>query len=1771
MERTIIYSSSESVIFLEKTGDSKVIRKVLHAVAPDQEQIQHFHNEYEFTKGLDIPGIRKALDRMIVDGQDTLLLEYIEGTTLDEAFIGKGRSVGEILEALVSISNALAKLHEAGIIHKDVNGRNILWDSVRALPVLIDFGISSRLDYISNNLGNPDRVKGTLTHMSPEQTGRVNRKIDSRSDLYSLGITLYHILVGALPFVSEDSLELVHAHIAKQPAPVHHVNPDVPKILSVIVSKLLSKDAESRYQTAYGLAHDLRLCAERLDAQGDIAPFDLGSSDKTGKFQIPQHLYGREKEVATLHSSFDRISRGSTELVLVAGSSGVGKSALIAELFKPITERRGFFISGKFDQYKRNVPYSAIIDALDEFCQLILTEQESTLQHWRRAIQEAVGANGGILTDLVPSLAHIIGAQQLVVKLDPQEAHIRFEMVLQNFMRVVARPEHPLVLFCDDLQWADSASLRLLSPLISSDSVPYLQVIGAYRDNEIQAGHQLIGMLESARSDGAVIVDISVKELSMDNVSDMINDTLHLEQSQTKALAELVHGKTLGNAFFTLELLKSLSQKGCIHFDYSNLRWNIDFEAIRSFEISKNVVDLLVSKITSLSVETQQSLKVASVIGGRFDLEMLSLVTGKSRKDVLRDLWPSAIEGFVTPEDDAFQYVGLDGIDTDQTVGFVFNHDRVQQAAYSLMEAEECSEMHLQIGRILRDDLDVDDVFSVVDHLNQASDLITDSSERLKLAKLNMIAAQQARDSGAYTVAQTLMNMSVLYTPEGLWQSDYETARTQLYTQIEIEYLNSNFQVAEELIDVYQQRVQSDQERAATYFMLLQIRSNSGRFHEAIDSARQGLKMLGFDLPANDQCEGFIPAEMGKIIAWFTEHGVDAVVERPSMDDQRTLDIINILDNISPNAYVAGEMNLWILHVLHKVNLTIEHGLSPAGGYAFTELSLIFFIMGNYTFGHPCAEAALKITELFASTSPRHVSRAGHLYVNYCINWVRPISEAEALNSKYHTQSMDCGELIFAGYTSFFPHYTSFYHGATPLSEALTKIPDSLGYTKKIKHDLAHDSLRGLNLVLANLSGSTASSSTFECDEYTESELLAHCEKISNAFAITIYHVFKAYALYLNGDIEDAYMAAEKARSFAAVMTGCPVIHSFFNYAHSLILLARCDLDPSTREGAIELVLANQEIMKVWADNNEANFMHKYLLVEAELARVNGQNERASSLYHQAIASAEVHFFQREAALAHSCFAAYWSKLGVAIYSQAHAERAIRSLESLGYSRVSGLLARKYEVLASRGFSTTSATQSTATSSKYLTSNGGIDLLDVDSLVKSARAISESVELDALMERMLQIVIENAGAQRAVLVVPEFGSWNVRAEVDVNQGDRVAFHSEELSQSQLVPVSIINYVIRTDSVANSDSPVVAKSADRDPYIAKVKPASFFCLPITHKGVTNAIVYAEHGTGRGFISEDRFEMLKMLTGLMAVALDNASLYASQTDLVTAARRFVPQDFIRALGHQSLMQVKLGDSIMQDMTVLFGDIRSYSSIAESLSVEDNFKFINSYLNVIGPVIRRNRGFINHYLGDGYMALFPSNPEDALNAAIEITQALVVFNEDQESQGASPIKVGFGIHSGPVMMGIIGDGERQDANVISSAVNTASRLEGLTKNFASTVFFSEQTFLRLKDKEQFQIRFIGKMRLVGMEDPTSVYELFEADAPNIREIKQRTLGRYQQALEDYYAQKFGEAASAFRKIVNEFPEDHSSKRFLDLSAYNLMQGIPDDWDGVETLIAK
>lgn len=694
-----IYESTNSIVYrgIRQQDNQPVILKTLKQDYPTPAELTRYKQEYEIASNLNIEGVIKvyslqAYQRMLVIVQEDFggsSLKMLMNNPVEAQNIA---SLRQFLHIAIKIAEILGNIHAANVIHKDINPANILLNQETGQVKIIDFGISTVFTRENPTLKSPNILEGTLAYISPEQTGRMNRFLDYRTDFYSLGITFCELLTGQLPFTTNDVLELVHCHIAKQPDSPHQIKPEIPKPVSDIVMKMIAKTAEDRYQSAFGIKADLEICLNQLQTQNLIEPFNLGSKDTSGKFQIPQKIYGREAEIVTLLEAFERVAAGKIdgiELMLVAGYSGIGKSALVQEIYKPITRDRGYFIAGKFDQFQRNIPYSAVVAAFSDLVRQLLTETETQLNKWRQKILTALGVNGQIVIDVIPEVELILGKQPPVPNLGSAEAQNRFNLVFQNFIRTFCDRDHPLVIFLDDLQWADSATLKLIQLMMTDAETQYLFLIGAYRDNEVNLTHPLMMALEDIRTGGATVNTIALAPLSIEHISQLIADTLSANIETIKSLSKLVFSKTNGNPFFVNEILKKLYNEELIYFNFYSHIWQWNIAQIEQTSITENVVDLMIAKLKKLPESSQQLLHFAACVGRDFDLKILSLISGKSVVELFSDL-KVAIQSELI--------ISLSELDSELLIQYYkFGHDRIQEAAYALIDESQKKAIHLLI------------------------------------------------------------------------------------------------------------------------------------------------------------------------------------------------------------------------------------------------------------------------------------------------------------------------------------------------------------------------------------------------------------------------------------------------------------------------------------------------------------------------------------------------------------------------------------------------------------------------------------------------------------------------------------------------------------------------------------------------------------------------------------------------------------------------------------------------------------------------------------------------------------------------------------------------------------------------------------------------------------------------------------------------------------------------------------------------------------------
>ena len=1234
-----IYESSNSTVYrgIRKEDNQPVILKILKQDCLNPLQLTRYKQEYEITHNLDDGGIVKAYDLQHKNSV-AIVLEDFGGESLRNLISQKEFSLVECLEIACQITDSLAQIHAAQVIHKDINPSNIVFNPVTKQLKIIDFGISTKLGSEHTGLSSPNALEGTLAYISPEQTGRMNRCLDYRTDFYSLGITLYELFTHQLPFAANDAMELIHCHLAKQPVSPHEVNSKVPRMLSAIIVKLMAKTAEERYQSVWGIKKDLETCLQQLKNNGYIIDFDLATEDISNKFYIPEKLYGREQDTATLLAAFERVvaAASNTEMILVTGYSGIGKSALVREIYQPITGRRGYFIAGKFDRLQRNIPYSAAIEAFSRLVKQLLTESELQLEQWKQKLLSAIEPNAQIIIDIIPEFELIIGKQPPVEELGGSEAQTRFNSVFSSFIRVFCQAEHPLVLFLDDLQWADSASLQLIELMMTDDRMHHLLLIGAYRDNEVDANHPLIILLDKLRKDAA-IAQINLTPLNQDNITNLIADTLHRNIDEVKPLAKLVADKTGGNPFFVNQFIYNLHSEKLIYFQLpqgkQKPRWEWRQLQIEAMDITDNVVELMVNKLIKLPKSTQKLLQLAACIGNRFTLNTLAIVSEMSKNEVFQNLAIAIQSRFILP---------TSGLDVDGEMhkvqlviyNFKFLHDRVQQAAYVLIAEYEKKAVHLQIGWLLYSNFSqkeqTERIFELVDHFNLGRELIIDNQEKLELVKLNLTAAKKAKDAIAYNAARTYLTISMEELPANSWFNFYELTLEIYKLLAKVEYLNGNFEESEYAINLIIEKAKTPEEKADIYNFLVIVYTSLGKFNEAIKASKNGLQYLGIDLSKKDLDEA-LEIEVIKANKLLEGKEVASLINQPDMIIADKIVALNLFTNIYPACYLTDQ-KLYSLVVIQALNLCLEYGNLAESIPAYSNYGVLLgSIWGEYQKGYEFGKLALDISEKYRNQYQK--CKACFLYVTFQLAWVKHIKFTNDIANIGFQAGIESGDIQFSGSTLACQLFNILHQGIS-IDELLYEANNSLIFVNKNTNQFALDTIWAAKLCLVNLNGETKELYNFDSPDLSEAEYLQSCWEQKSYMPLFYYYTTKSFILYLYNKPVEALEAVIEAEKLLEYVAGIITIADQ-NFYQSLILTA---LYPAAtfieQKQYWHQLERNQKQMKIWADNCEANFLHKYLIIEAEIARISGNKLEAMELYDIAIASANTYGFIQNEALA---------------------------------------------------------------------------------------------------------------------------------------------------------------------------------------------------------------------------------------------------------------------------------------------------------------------------------------------------------------------------------------------------------------------------------------------------------------------------------------------------------------------------------------------------------
>jgi PAS domain S-box-containing protein len=1481
-----LYESTNSLVYRgHRVGDSQtVILKTLKQAYPPPEKIAWFKREYTITKNLQLRGVVNAYNLENEQNCWLIVMEDFGAESL-ERLMQKGRqfTLAEFLTITRQIVEILIQVHQCLIIHKDINPSNIVLNPTTGQIKLIDFGISTVLSREKTTLGNPNQLEGTLAYISPEQTGRMNRDIDYRTDFYSLGVTFYELLTNRLPFETTEEMELVHSHIAKQPNFPHALVPEIPHILSEIVMKLMAKNAEDRYQSAYGLKMDLEECHRQWEQTRCLNPFLLGQQDISDRFQISQRLYGRQQEIEQLLAGFERVSQGGKEMMLVRGYSGIGKSVLVREVYRPITRQQGYFISGKFDQFQRDIPYSSLVQAFRFLIEQLLTENEVQISAWRQKLLAALGNNGQIIIDIIPEVELIIGSQSTVAELASMEAQNRFNLVFKNFIQVFAQPEHPLVLFLDDLQWADEASLKLIQLLMTPTESYYLYIIGAYRNNEVTQAHPLMLTLDEISKTEDLVSYITLQPLKLIEVNQLISMTLNVAVETARPLAELVLTKTNGNPFFINEFLKALYSEELLTFDYQLNHWQWDLREIQAQAITDNVVELMAIKVQKLGVATQQVLKLAASIGNQFDLQTLATVYKQSPKKTATDLLPALFNGLVLPLSDAYKLTESDvqGLAETVTVEYKFSHDRIHQAVYSLIPEADKQAVHLHIGQLLLHGISLEKedskIFEIVNQLNLGRQLINRQEERDELARLNLIVGKKAKKSAAYQPAFNYFQVGLSLLGEDYWQRQYDLTLKLYIEAAETKFLIGDLEQMERLIEVVLQKANTLLDKAKVYTLKIQANASQNKLVEAVKIALSILEMMGVvfpKLPSQLDVEKSLE-EVKSALGKRGIKDIEDLVDLPEMTDPEKLAVMDFMFQMIHCCYVTSPP-LFTMVVSKMVSLSVKYGNTILSAKAYALYGIVLCgVVEDLDGGYKVGQLTLKLLKKFDA---KELKPSTFFIVNCFVrHWKEHIRETLTPFLEGYRIGLETGDLHFAAWGIHSCCYFGYYMGKE-LGELEREMEKASAAISQIQQKHILERHKTYWQAVLNLRGKSEDNCRLIGEHYNEETMRQVYLEINDRNALCEMYLQKLILCYLFQKYPQAIENSTEAEEYVGNAVGT-INFAIFHFYDSLARLAMLtDTLNIQQQYILEKVTANQTKMKHWSHHAPMNYLHKYYLVEAELARVLGQHKDAREYYDQAISLATINEYINEEALANELAARFY--LG---RDQKQVARHYLVDAYYAYQRWGALAKLKDMETRYPQFLASALSKNKATfPSVSKTTGGSSEALDLATVLKASQTISSDILLDKLVENLVKIMIENAGAQTGFFILVKEGQLLIKTQGTVEQDKVIVSESVMVSTSQHLPLSLINYVERTRENVVLNDATCEGIFTTDPYIIQNQSKSILCTPIIHQGQVIGLLYLENNLSTGAFTPDRLEVLKLLSYQAGISLQNAQLYVALSE-------------------------------------------------------------------------------------------------------------------------------------------------------------------------------------------------------------------------------------------------------------------------------------------------
>lgn len=1530
----------------KKTSKSAIIKIVKPQETHNLKSSQLLNNEYNLLTRLQSNRVIQAYEQLNVQNQIILALEDFPGISLAKALETETFSLKEKLEIAIQIAQGLGEIHQAHIIHKDIKPQNILINPETKQIKIIDFGIATQLSKEIPFILNPEQIAGSLAYMSPEQTGRVNAPIDYRSDIYSLGVTLYHLFTNRLPFIAETPLELIHLHIAQEPIPPHTFDHSIPPVISDIILKCLSKEVDRRYRSAFGLKIDLVHCLDFLK-DGKIEPFAPGEEDLFDHFHFPEKLYDRHRELQVVEEIFNEVLGGAKCLLTLGGYSGVGKTSLVKEAQKKLGSK-GRFVSARFDQFKRNIPYSGIAQAVYALIEQVLLKTDEELIQWKSNILKALGQNAQVIVEVVPEIQKIIGLQPPSEPLSPQENENRFRYTCTNFLKAVLRQEQFLVFFLDDMQWADEASLLLIEHIFQDAELSHFLLIGNYRDNEVTPLHPLSISLKEIGKQTGVHKHLTIQPLGFEAINEMIHEEFKGDPQEMQKLAELIYKRTHGNPFFAIQLLKHLYEQELLFFDIQHLKWRAKLKEIEKVEISDNVLELMINRLRKLDQEVSIMLESGSVVGHQFQADFLAKVCEKSVEKAEELLGIALQEDLITQEIYS-QGILIKKPPEKHNFIFKFVHDRIQQAAYGLLSEDLRNTLHFKIGKVLVATLGKgklkEKVIEIVNHFNQAPEELFTREEKENLIHLNCMAGLKAKDSIAYTTALQYFKKAISLLPEEKWVTHYDLSLL-LHKNLALclQITGEGIQQAEQHFEECLKKAKTKVEQLEIYYQIILLYSQKQEYERVFESAQKALRLSGENYELNPS-KLSIMLELFKMKGKMAFRSIKELESLPKVKDPNSMLILKCLTALLYPSFVTGRSRLFVKSALKLCELSLKYGISKYSGAGFVAYSMVLGseLLRQYEKSADYGEAAIRMTAPYPNTL--ETGSTMYVYYSFSHRWRHPLKTCIAPLQQSYRICLANGAVNYAAASAVYVNLFLLVSGE-PLEKVLVSLNDNLNEIRKL-HSISEElSMIVYEQFCKALMGSTSDPKRLDC-EGIGSIVLTPSNITQNLLHVLRFHIWQLVLFYLFGEYDQAKEEAEKIIIHKDNYPNWVEWHVFYFY-YALILAAEMKKPSDDPVGWKTIKEIHKKFVR-WGNASPHNYLHHELLIRAEIARIEGKKGGRTKIYEEAIAEAKKHGAPQDVAIAYETFAKYCSERGRKEQATVFYHWSLQYFTAWGAkAKCDHFKVSQVDYLALQplflhqptkeesSFLTTFHLDKIGVSESLMTSG---EELDVKGLIEASQSLSEEIVLDKLIESMMKIVMLHAGADKAFLIFIKDGQPLIYSEG--------IFQERYIPYLNPVPVSergkelceaAIKYVLRSHEILLLDNAMHDDNFKEDHYIVDHKIKSLLCIPLVRKGEVHGCLYLENHSATGAFSQKRNQLLSLLSSQMAICYENAQFYARLEEKVQSRTKQL-QERNKEL-QQALQTIKTvqGQIIEQEKLASLGLLTS--GIAHELKNPLNF---------------------------------------------------------------------------------------------------------------------------------------------------------------------------------------------------------------------------------------